>query len=197
MTSTKTDKSEIDLAGVEVGEKMFVPRPDLASGSSAQSALADQNKRSAIRQPPRKVDFVLPGNIYLFPFDFNRFYEGGHPSAGFCVIEAPKHSPTVAARSLDRERASAVPNGLLSVRRIKRIGDFDGNRKRSFTICRERPPRLRKADYSTAKAFTVMASLEGHAQSGFKQGQSECNATTNRGFGYGGLLLRCTAPLSY
>jgi hypothetical protein len=83
MTSTKADKSEIDLAGVEAGEKMFVPRPDALSGLSAQSALADANQRSAIRQPPRKVDFVLRANICLFPFDFNRFCEGGHPSTSF------------------------------------------------------------------------------------------------------------------
>ena len=68
MTSTKTDTSAIDLAGVEAGEKMLVPWPVEPPGSTAQSGLADQNRRSAICQPHSKLDFILSVNIYLLPF---------------------------------------------------------------------------------------------------------------------------------
>ena len=66
-TSTKTDKSAIDLAGVEAGEKMLVLWVVEPPGSTAQSNLADQNIRSAIRHEHHKLDFILRVNTYLLP----------------------------------------------------------------------------------------------------------------------------------
>jgi hypothetical protein len=66
-TTTKTDKSAIDLAGVEAGEKMLVFWAVEPLGSSAQSNLADQNIRSAIRHEQHSLDFILRANIYLLP----------------------------------------------------------------------------------------------------------------------------------
>jgi hypothetical protein len=66
-TSTKTDKSAIDLAGVEAGEKMLVVWAVEPPGSTAQSDLADQNIRSAIRRERHKLDFILSVNISLLP----------------------------------------------------------------------------------------------------------------------------------
>ena len=68
MASTKTDKSAIDLAGVEAGEKMLVLWAVEPPGSTAQSGVMDQNRRSAICQPESKLDFILSVNIYLLPF---------------------------------------------------------------------------------------------------------------------------------
>jgi hypothetical protein len=68
MTSTKIDKSAIDLAGVEAGEKMFVPLLGVPSGPTAQSGVVDQNGRSTICQPRDKTDFALRPNISFFPF---------------------------------------------------------------------------------------------------------------------------------
>src|ERR1700747_1929135 len=62
MPSTKTDKSAIDLAGVEAGEKMLVLWAVEPPGSTAQSNLADQNIRSAIRHEQHKLDFILRAN---------------------------------------------------------------------------------------------------------------------------------------
>ena len=61
-TSTKTDKSAIDLAGVEAGEKMLVFWAVEPPGSTAQSNLADQNIRRAIRDEQHKLDFILRVN---------------------------------------------------------------------------------------------------------------------------------------
>ena len=68
MTSTKTDKSAIDLAGVEAGEKMLVPLLGVPSGPTAQGEVVDQNGRSTICQPRDKTDFVLRPNISFSPF---------------------------------------------------------------------------------------------------------------------------------
>src|SRR5580693_1573443 len=68
MTSTKTDRSTIDLAGVEAGEKMLVLWSVERPGATAQSDLADQNKRSAVCQPAHKVEFVLRADISFLPF---------------------------------------------------------------------------------------------------------------------------------
>lgn len=59
MTSTKTDSSTMDLAGVEAGEKMLVLWVVEPLGSADQSGLADQNRRSAMRQAQPKLDFIL------------------------------------------------------------------------------------------------------------------------------------------
>src|SRR4029077_7938022 len=67
MPSTKTDKSAIDLAGVEAGEKMFVLWGVEPPGPTAQSDLADQNTRSAIRHERHTLDFILSVNICLLP----------------------------------------------------------------------------------------------------------------------------------
>src|SRR5580704_14523866 len=66
-TSTKTDKSAIDLAGVEAGEKMLMLWAVEPPGSTAQSNLADENIGSAIRDEQQKLDFLLRVNIYLLP----------------------------------------------------------------------------------------------------------------------------------
>src|SRR4029077_16755925 len=66
-TSTKTDKSTIDLAGVEAGEKMLVFWAVEPRDSIAQSNLAELNIRSAIRHERHKLDFILRVNIYLLP----------------------------------------------------------------------------------------------------------------------------------
>jgi hypothetical protein len=68
MTSTKIDKSAIDLAGVEAGEKMFVPLLGVPSVPTAQSALVDQNGGSTICQQRDKTDLVLRADISFLPF---------------------------------------------------------------------------------------------------------------------------------
>ena len=69
MTSTKTDKSEIDLAGVEAGEKMFVPWGDETCGSLAHTAIADQNRSSIVCVRRRNIeDFVSNIGISVLSF---------------------------------------------------------------------------------------------------------------------------------
>src|ERR1700732_654372 len=84
MTSTKTDSSTIDLAGVEAGEKMLVLWGVEPLGPADQSDLADQNRRSAIRQAQSKLDFLLLLNICPFPFDPNCFREVEPHWLGLC-----------------------------------------------------------------------------------------------------------------
>ena len=68
ITSTKTDKSAIDLAGVEAGAKIFVPREDDPLGSVAHTAIADQNRRSIVCTRDRTVeDFVFSIDISVLP----------------------------------------------------------------------------------------------------------------------------------
>src|ERR1700685_965535 len=69
MTSTKIDKSAIDLAGVEAGAKIFVPGGDEPCGSLAHTAIADQNRRSIVRKENRNIeDFIFNIDISLLPF---------------------------------------------------------------------------------------------------------------------------------
>ena len=69
MTSTKTEKSAIDLAGVEAGAKMFVPLEDKLPGWLPHAAMADQNRRIIARAENRNVeDFVFNPDISLLPF---------------------------------------------------------------------------------------------------------------------------------
>src|SRR5580704_6018196 len=68
ITSTKTDKSAIDLAGVEAGAKIFVPREDGPFGSLAHTVAADQKKRSIARACNRTIEDLLNINISLLPF---------------------------------------------------------------------------------------------------------------------------------
>jgi hypothetical protein len=55
------------LAGVEAGEKMLVLWAVEPPGSTAQSGLADQNRRSASWRPRSKLDFIRSVNIHLPP----------------------------------------------------------------------------------------------------------------------------------
>src|SRR6267154_1131291 len=69
ITSTKTDKSAIDLAGVEAGAKIFVPLGDEPFGSLAHTATADQKRRSMVCARNRHVeDFIFNIDISLLPF---------------------------------------------------------------------------------------------------------------------------------
>jgi hypothetical protein len=65
MTSTKTDKFAIDLAGVEAGAKIFVPLAD-EPGSLAHTATADQNRRSIVCERNRTVADFLNIDISVF-----------------------------------------------------------------------------------------------------------------------------------
>ena len=68
MTSTKTDRFAIDLAGVEAGAKIFVPLAD-EPGSLAHAATADQKIRNIVCARNRKVeDFIFNIDISLLPF---------------------------------------------------------------------------------------------------------------------------------
>jgi hypothetical protein len=59
----------MDLAGVEAGAKMFVPLGDEPCGSLADTASADQNRRSITCTKNRNVeDFILNIDISLLPF---------------------------------------------------------------------------------------------------------------------------------
>jgi len=70
VTSTKTDKSAIDLAGVEAGAKIFVPLGDELFGSLAHPATADQNRRSIVCASIRNVeDFILNVDTSLLPLN--------------------------------------------------------------------------------------------------------------------------------
>jgi hypothetical protein len=68
MTSTKIDKSTIDLAGVEAGAKMFVPgeyEPD----SLAHPVTAGKKRRSIVRARNGNVEDLICGiDISLLPF---------------------------------------------------------------------------------------------------------------------------------
>jgi|SRR5271156_2202179 len=68
ITSTKTDKSAIDLAGVEAGAKIFVPFEGEAFGSLAHDAIADQKSRSIVCVRNRTVEDFLNIDISLLPF---------------------------------------------------------------------------------------------------------------------------------
>ena len=68
ITSTKMDKSAIDLAGVEAGAKIFVPGEDEPFGSLAHAVTADQNRRSIVCERNRNVeDFIFKIDISLLP----------------------------------------------------------------------------------------------------------------------------------
>ena len=67
ITSTKTDRSAIDLAGVEAGEKMFVLLTVEPPGVAAQSDVADRRNKGASFQPQTKLDFILRVSIYVLP----------------------------------------------------------------------------------------------------------------------------------
>jgi hypothetical protein len=68
ITSTKTDKSAIALAGVEAGAKIFVPLGDEPFGSLAHTAIADQNRRSIVCTWDRIVeDFIFNIDISVLP----------------------------------------------------------------------------------------------------------------------------------
>jgi hypothetical protein len=84
MTSTKTDSSTMNLAGVEAGEKMLVLWVVELLGADDQSGLADQNRRSAIRQAQSKLDFILLFKIDLLPFDSDCFSGKGTHCLGLC-----------------------------------------------------------------------------------------------------------------
>ena len=68
VTSTKTDKLVIDLAGVEAGAKIFVPCRDALVVSLAQTATEDQNRRAIACASTHIVeDFLLNIDISLLP----------------------------------------------------------------------------------------------------------------------------------
>src|SRR5271154_6853409 len=62
ITSTKTDKSAIDLAGVEAGAKIFVP----CFGSLAHTVTADQKRRGIVCASDRTVEDFLNIDILFF-----------------------------------------------------------------------------------------------------------------------------------
>ena len=68
ITSTKVDKSAIDLAGVEAGAKIFVPLEDEPFGSLAHTVIADQKRRSIACAKNRTVEGFLGIDISLLPF---------------------------------------------------------------------------------------------------------------------------------
>ena len=69
VTSTKTDKLAIDLAGVEAGAKIFVPFGDKPLGSLAHTAMANQNRRSIVCTKNRNVeDCIFNIDFPLLPF---------------------------------------------------------------------------------------------------------------------------------
>ena len=66
ITSTKTNKWAIDLAGVEAGAKILVALGVAAPGALAQTPVADQNRRSMVSAKNRDAeDFVLIKNSLL------------------------------------------------------------------------------------------------------------------------------------
>ena len=66
ITSTKTDKWAIDLAGVEAGAKILVALGVGSPGALAQTPVADQNRRSIVCAKGRNVeDSVLIRNSLL------------------------------------------------------------------------------------------------------------------------------------
>src|ERR1700749_889545 len=68
MTSTKTDKLAIDLAGVETGAKIFVPGEDELWGSLAHITGAVQNRRSVVCVSNRSLDEIAFNiDVPLFP----------------------------------------------------------------------------------------------------------------------------------
>jgi hypothetical protein len=66
MASTKTDKSAIDLAGVEAGAKIFVPWEGELVGSLAHTVRADQRSRIIVcTRNPTVEDFIFNIEISL------------------------------------------------------------------------------------------------------------------------------------
>jgi hypothetical protein len=72
ITSTKTDKSAIDLAGVEAGAKIFVPLEDEPFGSLAQTVIAGQKRRSIVCARNRNVEVFLGIDISLLLFSISQ-----------------------------------------------------------------------------------------------------------------------------
>jgi len=68
MTSTKADRSAIDLAGVETGAKIFVPLEGEPFHSLAHTVTADHRRRSFVCARSRTVEDVLGTDISLLPF---------------------------------------------------------------------------------------------------------------------------------
>jgi len=68
ITSTKIDKSAIDLAGVEAGAKIFVPLEDDPFGSLAHTVIADQKTRRIVCARNRKVEDFRNTDMSLLPF---------------------------------------------------------------------------------------------------------------------------------
>jgi hypothetical protein len=68
ITSTKTDKSAIDLAGVEAGAKIFVPLEDEPFASLAHAAIPDQKSGSIVCVRNRTVEDFLNIDISLLLF---------------------------------------------------------------------------------------------------------------------------------
>jgi hypothetical protein len=89
MTSTKIDKSAIDLAGVEAEEKILVLWAVESLGSTAQSGLPDQNRRSAICQPESRLDFSLSVNTYLILVQGKAASAQAGSHSAFAVVEKP------------------------------------------------------------------------------------------------------------
>jgi hypothetical protein len=68
MTSTKTDKSAIDLAGVEAGEKIFVPCGDGLLGPLSPTAITDQERRNIVCARNRTVEDFIRNIGISIPF---------------------------------------------------------------------------------------------------------------------------------
>src|ERR1700722_11445442 len=67
ITSTKMDKSAIDLAGVEAGAKIFVPGKDNPFGSLAHPIPVEQTKRDIVCASTRTVEDFLNVDILFSP----------------------------------------------------------------------------------------------------------------------------------
>jgi hypothetical protein len=59
MASTNTDRSKIDLAGVDSGAKILVRTVDGSASTAAAAVAKDKNKNAKMRSALSVIDFVL------------------------------------------------------------------------------------------------------------------------------------------
>ena len=109
MTSTNADKSAMDLAGVEAGEKILVPGAREAFRSLVQPTTPENNRTSVTCTKNRHVEeFVLGIDTGLLLFltskytPFPEFVLGADSDAEQITNPGPEHSIELSASALPK-----------------------------------------------------------------------------------------------
>ena len=111
MTSTKTERSTIDLAGVEAGEKIFVPWPAAPPGSTAHTNRTKQDTTSAIRETDRRVDLILRVNIIFVCVTQSSGKDGSHSASMMATCQCITALPAVLRFGIEQMSDQIDPSG--------------------------------------------------------------------------------------